>query len=217
VLQWGGACGRRPVFVPGEAMNRLIYAIDQLSKTIGHAFAWCIIILTLGTTYEVFVRYVLNDPTSWAFDFSYIMYGALFFMAGAYTLSRGGHVRADMFYRLWRPRTQAAVELVLYVLFFFPGIISLMYSGWAYGYDSMRIREMSINSPVGIPIWQIKMLIPVGGALVTLQGLAEVLRCILCLRDGQWPPRLHDVEELEKQILEEAARGGVEAAKAVTR
>jgi TRAP-type mannitol/chloroaromatic compound transport system permease small subunit len=208
VLQWGGACGRRPVFVPGEAMNRLIYAIDQLSKTIGHAFAWCIIILTLGTTYEVFVRYVLNDPTSWAFDFSYIMYGALFFMAGAYTLSRGGHVRADMFYRLWRPRTQAAVELVLYVLFFFPGIISLMYSGWAYGYDSMRIREMSINSPVGIPIWQIKMLIPVGGALVTLQGLAEVLRCILCLRDGQWPPRLHDVEELEKQLLEQAARKG---------
>jgi TRAP-type mannitol/chloroaromatic compound transport system permease small subunit len=217
VLQWGGACGRRPVFVPGEAMNRLIYAIDQLSKTIGHAFAWCIIILTLGTTYEVFVRYVLNDPTSWAFDFSYIMYGALFFMAGAYTLSRGGHVRADMFYRLWRPRTQAAVELVLYVLFFFPGIISLMYSGWAYGYDSMRIREMSINSPVGIPIWQIKMLIPVGGALIGLQGVAEVLRCIVCLRDGKFAPRLHDVEELEKQILEQAAKGGIEAAKAVTR
>ena len=104
-------------------MNRLIYAIDQLSKTVGHVFAWCIIILTLGTTYEVFVRYVLDDPTSWAFDFSYIMYGALFFMAGAYTLSRGGHVRADMFYRLWRPRTQATVELVLYVLFFFPGVI----------------------------------------------------------------------------------------------
>lgn len=187
-------------------MNRLIYAIDQLSKTIGHAFAWCIIILTLGTTYEVFVRYVLNDPTSWAFDFSYIMYGALFFMAGAYTLSRGGHVRADMFYRLWRPRTQATVELVLYVLFFFPGIISLMYSGWAYGRDAMKIGEVSINSPVGIPIWQIKMLIPVGGALVALQGLAEVLRCILCLKDGQWPPRLHDVEELEKQLLEEAAR-----------
>ena len=187
-------------------MNRLIYAIDQLSKTIGHAFAWCIIILTLGTTYEVFVRYVLNDPTSWAFDFSYIMYGALFFMAGAYTLSRGGHVRADMFYRLWRPRTQATVELVLYVLFFFPGIISLMYSGWAYGRDAMKIGEVSINSPVGIPIWQIKMLIPVGGALVALQGFAEVLRCILCLKDGQWPPRLHDVEELEKQLLEEAAR-----------
>jgi TRAP-type mannitol/chloroaromatic compound transport system permease small subunit len=198
-------------------MNRLIYAIDQLSKTVGHAFAWCIIVLTLGTTYEVFVRYVLNDPTSWAFDFSYIMYGALFFMAGAYTLSRGGHVRADMFYRLWPPRVQAGVELALYVLFFFPGIISLMYSGWIYGSESMKIFEKSINSPVGIPVWQIKMLIPVGGALIFLQGLAEVLRCVLCLKEGRWPPRLHDVEELEKQILEEAARGGVEAAKAVTR
>jgi TRAP-type mannitol/chloroaromatic compound transport system permease small subunit len=198
-------------------MNRLIYAIDQLSKTVGHAFAWCIIILTLGTTYEVFVRYVLNDPTSWAFDFSYIMYGALFYMAGAYTLSRGGHVRADMFYRLWRPRTQAAVELVLYILFFFPGIISLMYSGWIYGNESMKIFEKSINSPVGIPIWQIKMLIPVGGALIFLQGLAEVLRCLLCLKQGHWEPRLHDVEELEKQILEKAATEGIEAAKAVTR
>jgi TRAP-type mannitol/chloroaromatic compound transport system permease small subunit len=198
-------------------MNRLIYAIDQLSKTVGHAFAWCIIILTLGTSYEVFVRYVMNDPTSWAFDFSYIMYGALFFMAGAYTLSRGGHVRADMFYRLWRPRTQATVELVLYIVFFFPGVISLMYSGWQYGMDSMKIFEKSINSPVGIPIWQIKMLIPVGGALIFLQGIAEVLRCVLCLKEGQWPPRLHDVEELEKQILEEAARKGPEAAKELAR
>jgi TRAP-type mannitol/chloroaromatic compound transport system permease small subunit len=198
-------------------MNRVIYAIDQFSKTIGHIFAWCIVMLMLGTSYEVFVRYLLNDPTSWAFDFSYIMYGALFFMAGAYTLSRGGHVRADMFYRLWRPRTQASVELVLYILFFFPGVISLMYSGWQYGTESMKILEKSINSPVGIPIWQIKMLIPVGGALVALQGVAEVLRCLLCLKQGHWEPRLHDVEELEKQILEKAATEGIEAAKAITR
>jgi TRAP-type mannitol/chloroaromatic compound transport system permease small subunit len=175
------------------------------------------VVLTLGTSYEVFVRYVMNDPTSWAFDFSYIMYGGLFFMAGAYTLSRGGHVRADMFSRNWPLRVQAGVELALYILFFFPGVLSLIYSGWSYGHDSMRIREMSINSPVGIPIWQIKMLIPVGGALVALQGVAEVLRCIVCLRDGDWAPRLHDVEELEKQLLEEAAKGGIEAAKAVMR
>lgn len=179
-------------------MIKLIYAVDMLSRMIGQAFAWCIIILTLGTTYEVFVRYILNDPTSWAFDFSYIMYGALFFMAGAYTLSRGGHVRADMFFRLWRPRTQATVELVLYLLFFFPGIIAMIFSGWVYGNDSMRILEKSINSPVGIPIWQIKMLIPIGALLIGLQGIAECLRCVMCLRDGQWPQRLHDVEELEK-------------------
>ncbi len=187
-------------------MNRLILGIDQLSKTIGHAFAWCIVILTLGTCYEVFVRYLLNAPTSWAFDFSYLMYGAVFYMAGAYTLSRGGHVRADMFYRLWRPRTQAVVELVLYVIFFFPGIVALVYSGWLYGYDSARILEVSVNSPAGIPIWPLKMMIPFGAGLIALQGFAEVLRCIVCLRGGQWPTRLHDVEELEKQILAEAAR-----------
>src|SRR5688572_23981085 len=187
-------------------MNRVILGIDQISKTVGHAFAWCIVILTLGTCYEVFVRYLLNAPTSWAFDFSYLMYGAVFYMAGAYTLSRGGHVRADMFYRLWRPRVQATIELVLYVIFFFPGILALMYSGWLYGYDSARIFEVSVNSPAGIPIWPLKMMIPFGAGLIALQGFAEVLRCVVCLREGQWPTRLHDVEELEKQILEETAR-----------
>jgi TRAP-type mannitol/chloroaromatic compound transport system permease small subunit len=187
-------------------INRYIYGMDLLSRTVGHAFAWCIIILTLGTTYEVFVRYVLNEPTSWAFDFSYTMYGAMFFMAGAYTLSRGGHVRADMFYRLWRPRTQALVELVLYVLFFFPGILALVISGWHYGYDSWKILEVSVNSPAGVPIWPLKMLIPFGAGMLVLQGLAEVLRCVQCLRDGTWSPRLHDVEELDKQIIEERAK-----------
>lgn len=187
-------------------MQQTIYAIDQLNKTIGHAFAWCIVILTFGTGYEVFVRYVLDDPTSWAFDVSYLMYGAVFYMAGAYTLSRGGHVRADMFYRLWPERTQATVELVLYVLFFFPGILALVYAGWGYGTESLRLREVSVNSPAGVPIWPLKMMIPIGGALMALQGLAEVLRCVQCLRDGRWTPRMHDVEELEKQILAEAAR-----------
>jgi TRAP-type mannitol/chloroaromatic compound transport system permease small subunit len=187
-------------------VNRVIYGIDQLSKTVGHAFAWCLIILTIGTTYEVIVRYLFNAPTSWAFDFSYLMYGAMFYMAGAYTLSRGGHVRADMFYRLWQPRTQATVELVLYVIFFFPGVLALVISGWAYGFESIRLRESSVNSPAGVPIWPLKMLIPFGAGLLALQGVADVLRCILCLRENKWPARLHDVEELEKQILEEYAR-----------
>jgi TRAP-type mannitol/chloroaromatic compound transport system permease small subunit len=186
-------------------VQRLIYAIDQFSKTVGHAFAWCLIVLVAGTCYEVFMRYVLNDPTSWAFDLSYLMYGALFYMAGAYTLSRAGHVRADMFYRKWRPRTQAAVELVLYVVFFFPGILALVISGGEYGLESMRILEVSVNSPAGVPIWPLKMMIPVGAALIALQGFAEVLRCIVCLRQGEWVARLHDVEELETQILQQAA------------
>lgn len=186
-------------------LNRVIYSIDQLSKSVGHAFAWCIVILTLGTCYEVFVRYVLNNPTAWAFDMSYLMYGAVFFMAGAYTLSRGGHVRADMYYRRWPVRVQASVELALYVLFFFPGVTALVISGWGYGTSSLRILEVSVNSPAGVPIWPLKMMIPIGASLLTLQGIAEVLRCIQCLKDGQWAPRLHDVEELENQILREHA------------
>ena len=199
-------------------MNRFIYAVDLLSRTVGHAFAWCLMILTFGTSYEVFVRYVLNAPTSWAFDFSYLMYGAMFYMAGAYTLSRGGHVRADMFYRLWRPRTQAAVELVLYILFFFPGVLALVIAGSHYGYDSMRIFESSVNSPAGVPIWPLKMLIPFGAGLLALQGFADVLRCIICMQNNEWPARLHDVEELEKQILEEyAKKAEQEAAHGATR
>ena len=186
-------------------MQRLILAIDQLSKTVGHAFAWCIVILTMGTCWEVFVRYALNDPTSWAFDLSYLMYGAVFYMAGAYTLSRGGHVRADMFYRKWRPRTQALVELTLYLLFFFPGILALVVAGGEYGFESMRIRESSVNSPAGVPIWPLKMMIQFGAGLIALQGLAEVLRCLVCLREGDWTARLHDVEELEQQLLQQHA------------
>lgn len=180
----------------------VVRAIDELNKAVGHAFAWCIVILTLGVSYEVFVRYVLRDPTSWAFDLSYILYGALFLMSGAYTLSRGGHVRADVFSRRWRPRTQAALELVLYFLFYFPGVLALVIAGWGYGHESFVIREVSVNSPVGVPIWPLKILIPAAGVLLTLQGIAEVLRCVLCLKEGQWPPRLHDVVELEEQLIQ---------------
>jgi len=185
-------------------LERLIRGIDELSRTVGHAFAWTILILTFGTSYEVFVRYALNDPTSWAFDMSYLMYGALFFMAGAYTLSRNGHVRGDFLYRTWRPRVQASVEAALYVLFYFPGVAALVIAGWGYGHDSWRLQEVSVNSPVGIPVWQLKLLIPVGAALLLLQGIAEFLRCVVCLRDGRWPQRLHDVEELEKLAAEKA-------------
>jgi TRAP-type mannitol/chloroaromatic compound transport system permease small subunit len=197
-------------------LDRFIYGVDQLSRMVGHAFAWCIIILTLGTSFEVFVRYALNNPTSWAFDFSYLMYGGLFFMAGAYTLSRNGHVRGDFIYRMWPARMQGVIELVLYILFFFPGVLALMYAGWGYGYEAFRIREVSVNSPVGVPVWQLKLLIPFGAALLAIQGVAEVLRCILCIRDNRWPQRLHDVEELEDVLVQQYASGGAaqqEAAK----
>ena len=178
-----------------------IKTIDLLNKSVGHAFAWTIVILTLGISYEVFVRYVLRDPTSWAFDLSYLMYGALFLMCGAYTLSRGGHVRADIFTRTWPVRRQAGLELVLYFIFYFPGVLALIIAGWGYGHDAWLIKEVSVNSPVGVPVWPLKMLIPAAGVLLTLQGIAEVLRCVLCLKEGEWPARLHDVDELENQLI----------------
>lgn len=184
-------------------MQSFILFIDRVSTAIGKSFAWYILILTFGESYEVFVRYALNDPTSWSYDVSYNMYGALFFMAGAYTLARNGHVRGDVVYRLLRPRTQATIDLVLYLTFFFPGVLALVYAGFDYAAESWRYHEVSIFSPSDIPIFPLKTLIPAGGVLLFIQGLAELARCLYCLRRGEWPPRLHDVEELETAILHE--------------
>jgi TRAP-type mannitol/chloroaromatic compound transport system permease small subunit len=184
-------------------MKSFLFFIDSLSLWTGKAFAWLILVLTLGVSYEVFVRYVLAAPTTWAFDFSYITYGALFLMAGAYTLSRNGHVRADVIYRFLQPRTQASLDLVLYILFFLPAIAAFMYTGYVYAEMSVRFREVSIFSPAGIPVFPLKTLIPVTGFLLLLQGIAEIIRCVLCIREGVWPARLHDVEETESVIIHE--------------
>jgi TRAP-type mannitol/chloroaromatic compound transport system permease small subunit len=184
-------------------MTRFLHFIDSLSAWVGKSFGWLILVLTFGVSYEVFVRYVLRAPTTWAFDVSYITYGALFLMAGAYTLSRNAHVRGDMIYRLWPPRVQASIDLVLFIIFFFPAVLALMYSGWFFAEFSIRFREVSIFSPAGVPVFPLKALIPVTGMLLLIQGIAEVIRCILCIRTGRWPQRLHDVEELETAILHE--------------
>ena len=185
------------------SLQRFLLFIDVLNSWVGKAFGWLILVLTLGTSYEVFVRYVLRAPTTWAFDISYITYGALFLMAGAYTLSRGGHVRADFIYRLWAPKTQATVDLILYFIFFFPAVIALMYSGWNFASMSVRFREVSIFSPAGVPVFPLKSLIPIAGFFLFAQGAAEVIRCILCIQSGRWPQKLIDVEELDTAILHE--------------
>jgi TRAP-type mannitol/chloroaromatic compound transport system permease small subunit len=187
-------------------MTRFLFFIDSLSTWVGKAFAWLILVLTFGVSYEVFVRYVLGAPTTWAFDISYITYGALFLMAGAYTLSRNGHVRGDVMYRFWRPRVQAGVDLTLYLTFFLPAVLAFIYSGWGYAAMSIRFREVSIFSPAGVPVFPLKTLIPVTGVLLLLQGIAEIIRCILCLSSGQWPQRLHDVEETEALLVRERQR-----------
>ena len=184
-------------------MNRVLLFIDSLSAWVGKAFAWCILVLTFATCYEVFVRYVLNAPTVWAFDMSVQMYGALFMMAGAYTLSRNGHVRGDVLYRLLPVRTQAGIDLVLYFLFFLPGVLALIFYGYGFARDSWFYQEVSWNSPARIQIYFFKTLIPFSGLFLLLQGAAEVVRCILCLRTDEWPQRLHDIEETETMMMHE--------------
>lgn len=196
-------------------MEQTIIFIDRVTAWFGKAFAWSIMVMALGVGYEVFVRYVLRDPTSWAFDLSYMMYGSLFMMAGAYALSRNAHVRGDFLYRLWRPRTQAWVELVLYFLFFFPGILALIIAGWKYAARSFRFMEVSVMSPANVPIFQFKMLIVAAGVLLFIQGIAQVMRCILCIRTGEWLAHEEDVEELEEVLLREAAAGHLDEAKKI--
>lgn len=185
-------------------MTRFLFLIDGLSAWVGKAFAWCILIMTFGVSYEVFVRKFLSSPTSWAFDISYIMYGALFMMAGAYTLSRDGHVRGDVVYRLLPIRWQASIELTLYFLFFFPAVLTLIYAGTDYAMESwsynMGRGEVSVMSPAGVPISPFKTIMPVAAFFLFIQGIAEVIRCVICLRQGEWPQRRHDVEEMETML-----------------
>ncbi|MEP5762337.1 MAG: TRAP transporter small permease subunit [Litoreibacter sp.] len=176
---------------------KVVYAIEGLSIWVGRAFGWCILILTFSVAYEVFVRYVLNAPTVWAFDMMIQMYGALFLMCGAYALAQDTHVRADVIYRLWPVKVQAGLDFVLYFVFFFPGILALVWFGYEIASDSWRYKEVSFNSPASIQIYFFKSLIPVAGALLLIQGFAELIRCVIAMRTGVWPERLSDVKETE--------------------
>ncbi len=184
-------------------MERYIAIADTISAWFGKVFAWCIMVMTFAVGYEVFVRYLLRDPTSWAFDISYMMYGTLFMMAGAYTLSRDGHVRGDFVYRLWKPKTRATVELVLYFIFFFPGVLALVIAGWNYSSRSWRYLEVSVMSPANVPIFQFKTVIVAAGLLLFIQGIAQVFRCIICIKTGVWPAPKEDVEEMEDKLLKQ--------------
>jgi TRAP-type mannitol/chloroaromatic compound transport system permease small subunit len=187
------------------ALQTFMLAIDRLSAFVGKTFAWCILILTGVVVYEIVARYAFRAPTTWAYDVSYMLYGTLFMMAGAYALSRNGHVRGDFLYRNFRPVNQARLDGLLYVVFFFPAIFAFMISGWDFAYISFRQNERSMFSPTGPVIWPFKFLIPVVGVLLLLQGLVEFIRCIRCIRTGAWPDRLADVEEMDQQILAAAA------------
>jgi TRAP-type mannitol/chloroaromatic compound transport system permease small subunit len=185
----------------GATVLKLVHAIEGLSLWVGRAFAWCILLLTLSVSYEVFVRYVLNAPTVWSFDVMVQMYGALFLMAGPYALAQDAHVRGDVLYRLFSVRWQARVDFTLYLLFFFPGIMALFWFGWEIASDSWRYKEVSFNSPAGIQIYFFKTLIPLAGGLLLIQGFAELLRCWHAMRTGVWMERLDDVRETEDMLM----------------
>lgn len=201
-----------------------LHTIDGISTWVGKAFAWLVVLLMCVVCLEVFKRYALNAPTAWIFDAENMIYGTSFMLCGAYTLAQNAHVRGDFLYSSMRPRTQAGLDLILYIVFFIPGIAALIYSGWIFAAESWRINEHSTVTANGPPVWQFKFMIPLAGVLVMLQGVAEITRCVVCLRTGEWPSRLKDVAEtdvIEEQLEhseyvdEESRKIAIERAKAI--
>src|ERR1700741_495398 len=187
------------------SVQSFLHTIDGISTWVGKATAWLMIVLTSVVCIEVFKRYILNAPTAWIFDLDNMLYGTLFMMCGAYTLAQDAHVRGDFLYGSFKPRTQATLDLVLYVLFFLPGVIALIYAGIDYAAISWRINEHSNVTAEGPPVYPFKTVIPIAGVLVLIQGLAEIVRCIVCLQTGAWPDRLKDVEEID--VVEQQLAG----------
>lgn len=183
-------------------MQRLLLRVDTLSTWLGQGFAWVIVILTLGISWEVFSRYVLNNPHDWNLNVQIMLYGTLFMMAGAYTLAKNNHVRGDVLYGFFMPRTQAWIDIVLYVVFFLPGIVALTWAGWTYSMEALAIREKTFSA-TPLPLYPFKFVIPLAGALLLLQGVVEIVRCAICIRDGDWPSRAEDVEEVDVDKLKE--------------
>jgi TRAP-type mannitol/chloroaromatic compound transport system permease small subunit len=184
-------------------MQKLLLAIDKLSTALGHLFSWLIVALTLLVTWEVLSRKFLDTPHAWAFDAQIMMYGVLFMMSGAYTLAKNGHVRGDVLYGFFPPRMQASVDLLLYVLFFLPGSVAMVYAGWTYAAESFAIREHSTITVDGPPLYPFKAFIPIAGALILVQGLVEIVRCLVALKNGAWPSRTADVQEVDVEKLKE--------------
>lgn len=185
-------------------IQRLLHTADRISTWTGKAFAWLIVALMLVVCAEVFKRYALNAPTAWIYDANNMMYGTLFMMCGAYALAHDAHVRGDFLYGNFKPRTQAALDLVLFIVFFLPGIGALTWAGWDYFNTSLAMREQTFNA-TPLPVYPFKFVIPVAGVVVMLQGVAEIVRCIVCLRTGEWTPRLKDADEMD--VVEEQLAG----------
>jgi TRAP-type mannitol/chloroaromatic compound transport system permease small subunit len=184
-------------------MQKLLLFIDKVSTWVGQAFSWLIVALTLLVSWEVISRRFFDSPHAFTFDAMIMLYGTLFMMAGAYTLSKNGHVRGDVLYGFFSPRLQAGLDLALYLLFFIPGVVALVWAGYYFAADSWAIKEHSSVTADGPPLYHFKTVIPLAGAMILLQGLVEIVRCVMCLQQGQWPSRLQDVEEVDVEKLKE--------------
>jgi TRAP-type mannitol/chloroaromatic compound transport system permease small subunit len=184
-------------------MQKLLLSVDKISTWVGQAFSFLIIALTVHVSWEVFSRYVLDAPRAWAFDVMIMLYGTLFMMAGAYTLAKNSHVRGDVIYGFFTPRAQATLDLTLYIVFFIPGVIALVWAGYTYAAESWAINEHSNITSEGPPVYPFKTVIPVAGALVLMQGIVEIIRCIICIKQGRWPSREEDVQEVDVDKLKE--------------
>ncbi len=204
-------------------VQQLLHAADHISTWVGKAAAWLIVVLMVLVCGEVFKRYALNAPTAWIFDANNMLYGTLFMLGGAYTLAHDGHVRGDFLYGSFKPRTQALIDLVLYVVFFLPGIAALTWAGWSYFQDSLAIREQTFNAEP-LPLYPFKFVIPFAGAIVMMQGVSEIVRCLVCLKTGEWTPRLKDAQESDvvaqqltgsEHVDEEAKALAIEQSKSV--
>jgi len=184
-------------------MQKLLLTIDRISTFVGQTFSWLIMALTLMITWEVFSRYALDNPHPWAFDVMIMLYGSVFMMAGAYTLSKNGHVRGDVLYGFFPPRLQAGLDLALYILFFIPGVFALAWAGYNFAAESWAINEHSNVTANGPPVYPFKTVLPLAGAFLLVQGVVEIIRCVMCLQTGQWPKRADDVEEVDVDKLKE--------------
>ena len=183
------------------SVQGFLHTIDEISTWVGKLAAWLIVVLMTVVCVEVLKRYALNAPTAWIFDFTNMLYGTLFMLCGAYALAQNAHVRGDFLYSSMRPRVQAGLDLVLYIVFFIPGIAALIYSGFTFAMESWAINEHSNVTSEGPPVYHFKAMIPLAGALVMLQGFAEIVRSAVCLKTGKWPSRLKDVTEID--VVEE--------------
>ena len=183
-------------------MQSFLLAVARFSTWVGKTFAWCVVLLVVLITWEVFSRYVLNKPHAWVLDAQIMLYGAMFMTAGAYTLSKNGHVRGDVLYGFFQPRTQAIVDLTLYIIFFLPGVIAMTWAGWIYAGESLAIREQTFSADP-LPLYPFKYIIPLAGFMLLVQGVAEIIRCVQCIQRGAWPSREQDVEEVDVAKLKE--------------